>query len=159
MKQFTTRSPCLTLTHSRWRGDFSSRALAQSWAVAVTAASMVATRSRVTRFMGFLFGLVYVSVSATDFVRGVKRACAPARIPWNGQNVATSRVRDKTLFGRRSADSLVRESPCPKPMEGITLLFAALGKPVPLHRFMPDRCDRSDHPSASAECWRQECSL
>src|SRR6266516_2012201 len=56
MKQFTTRSPCLTLTHSRWRGDFSSRALAQSWAVAVTAASSATTANSIMRFMGFLFG-------------------------------------------------------------------------------------------------------
>src|SRR6266700_3926984 len=57
MKQFTTRSPCLILTHSRWRGDFSSRSLAQSWAVAVTAASSAATTSNsILRFIGFLFG-------------------------------------------------------------------------------------------------------
>src|SRR5690348_1322797 len=34
MKVSTERSPCLTVTHSRWRGDFSSFAVAQSWAEA-----------------------------------------------------------------------------------------------------------------------------
>src|SRR5229473_3102610 len=32
MKQLISRLPYLTLTHSRWRGDFSRRGLAQSWA-------------------------------------------------------------------------------------------------------------------------------
>src|SRR5689334_10805686 len=36
MKHFTSRSPCLTETHSPWRGDFSSRAFAQSWADRLT---------------------------------------------------------------------------------------------------------------------------
>src|SRR5882762_10192316 len=35
----TERPSCLTLTHSRWRGDFSSLALAQSWAETACAAS------------------------------------------------------------------------------------------------------------------------
>src|SRR6185503_5012226 len=53
MKQFTSRFPCLTFTHSRWRGDFSSRALAHSWAWRPTAASVVATKSKMHRFIGF----------------------------------------------------------------------------------------------------------
>jgi hypothetical protein len=32
MKQWTVREPFFTSTHSPWRGDFSSLALAQSWA-------------------------------------------------------------------------------------------------------------------------------
>src|SRR5882762_6928692 len=55
MKQFTSRSPCLTFTHSRWRGDFSSRALAPSWAVVVIAANAAATMSSIIRFMDFPF--------------------------------------------------------------------------------------------------------
>src|SRR5262245_51901 len=37
MKDFTSRSPCFTVTHSRCRGDFSSRSLAASWAAATPA--------------------------------------------------------------------------------------------------------------------------
>src|SRR6267154_4976421 len=38
-KVSTERPSCLTLTHSRWRGDFSSLALAQSCAETACAAS------------------------------------------------------------------------------------------------------------------------
>src|SRR5438093_3238566 len=51
MEQLTFRSPCLTSTHSRWRGDFSSRALAQSWAEAVPTASNAAMMGIIVRFM------------------------------------------------------------------------------------------------------------
>src|SRR5215469_8267170 len=50
----TARSPCFTVTHSRWRGDFSSVALAQSWARVKGEASSVKRTSRpnsVRRFM------------------------------------------------------------------------------------------------------------
>src|SRR5437899_9610096 len=43
MKQLTSRLPCFSFTHSRWRGDFSRRALAQSWAGALKAPSSRAT--------------------------------------------------------------------------------------------------------------------
>src|ERR1043166_3587172 len=43
MKQLTSLSPCLTFTHSRCRGDFSSRALAQSCAETLKEASTIAT--------------------------------------------------------------------------------------------------------------------
>src|SRR2546427_7423741 len=50
MKQLTSRSPCLTFTHSRCRGDFSSRALAQSCAEAVTPASVAAASTPTIKF-------------------------------------------------------------------------------------------------------------
>src|SRR5436190_1437654 len=53
MKLFTSRVPCLIFTHSRWRGDFSSRALAQSWACEVMAARAAATKSLTNRFIEF----------------------------------------------------------------------------------------------------------
>src|SRR5512140_43419 len=57
MKQFTTRSPFLTFTHSRCRGDWSSRALAQSWAGALKAAKTgkaAVNTPNVILFMSFL---------------------------------------------------------------------------------------------------------
>src|ERR1043166_337847 len=51
MKQLTSRLPCFTFTHSRWRGDFSRRALAQSWAVALKAPSNRVTASSFVWFI------------------------------------------------------------------------------------------------------------
>src|SRR5690606_40931708 len=50
---FTSRSPCFTFTHSEWRGDFSRRSLAHSWAEArgVRAQSSAAVRA-MSRFIG-----------------------------------------------------------------------------------------------------------
>src|SRR6266436_10189055 len=49
----TERPSCLTLTHSRWRGDFSSVARAQSCAEASCAAQRISKKIRVVRFMAW----------------------------------------------------------------------------------------------------------
>src|SRR5205807_4804199 len=49
----TERSPCFTVTHSRWRGDFSSVALAQSCAEAKGAAPRISVASKAVRFMAW----------------------------------------------------------------------------------------------------------
>src|SRR5258708_7749224 len=48
------RSPCLTVTHSRWRGDLSRVALAQSCAEAKDAAKRMRREISVMRFMAWL---------------------------------------------------------------------------------------------------------
>src|SRR5947209_14205570 len=72
----TERSPCLTVTHSRWRGDFSSVALAQSWARVKGEADSVQRTSRPThvrRFMGV------VSPSKVVATLGARRSVAPTK--------------------------------------------------------------------------------
>src|SRR5712664_4680129 len=49
----TERSPCFTVTHSRWRGDFSRVALAQSCAEAKDAAKRMRREISVMRFMAW----------------------------------------------------------------------------------------------------------
>src|SRR5882672_8714066 len=63
MKQFTSRLPCLTFTHSRCRGDFSSRALAQSWAGTLANAITVAALSIIDNFIASSPVLVVFSCS------------------------------------------------------------------------------------------------
>src|SRR5258708_39306397 len=65
MKHFTSRSPFLTVTHSRWRGDLSRRALAGASASAKARAvvASAAARARRERFMALRTG---VDVTETD---------------------------------------------------------------------------------------------
>src|SRR5579872_6309457 len=50
-KVSTARSPCLTVTHSRWRGDFSTFACAQSCAAASGAHKRIRANVRAVRFI------------------------------------------------------------------------------------------------------------
>src|SRR5262245_43643578 len=51
IKQVTSRSPFLTFISSRWRGDLSRRALAQSWELALKMKSRALTVSAVSFFI------------------------------------------------------------------------------------------------------------
>src|SRR5579883_2726461 len=53
MKQLTSRLPFLTFTHSMWRGDFSRRVLAQSWAEADAIPRTVPRTYVMNIFIGF----------------------------------------------------------------------------------------------------------
>ena len=79
MKQFTSRSPCLTLTHSKCRGELSSRALAQSCPKAADPKNMAPIKGIIILFMASpLFPVWRVSSITSTLVKIAQnlQACA-----------------------------------------------------------------------------------